>query len=108
MLSKYHSREVVQSVELMLHYLAPLCDAVETLMSDYIDGEVRKWRSIRQTLVVIFVVLIGICYVFLLKKAISRLEKKKQLTRSMLLMIPLRAISVAESLRKAISDLILH
>lgn len=100
--------EVVQGVELMLHYLAPLCDDVETLMNKYIDEEVRTWRSIRETLVIICILLIAFCHLFLFKQAISRLEKKKQLTRSMLLMIPSRAISVAESLRKAISDLVLH
>jgi len=92
----------------MLHYLAPLCDAVYTRMNHYIDDTVQKWRQIRETLVVVFLLLIAFCYLFLFKRAISRLEKKKQLTRSMLLMIPARAISVAESLRKAIADLVLH
>lgn len=92
----------------MLHYLAPLCDAVCTRMNHYIDETVQKWRTIREALVAIFLLVITLCYLFFFKRAIFRLEKKKQLTRSMLLMIPSRAISVAESLRRAIADLVLH
>ena len=99
---------VVQSTQQMLHYLAPLCDEVESLMEQYYTQDVQQWRTIREVLLVCFMLVLLLSYLCLFKPAISQLEKKKQQTRSMLLIIPARAMAIAESLRKAVADLVLH
>lgn len=100
--------DLLQVLDLLLHYLSPLYSHVGSLLNQYFTDDVKKWRSIRETLLIFFELLLVFCYFFLFKRAINGLEKKKQLTRSMLLIIPSKAIAQAESLRKAIADLVLH
>ena len=100
--------ELLTNLDLLLHYLSPLYAQVEADLNQYYTDDVQQWRSIRQTLLIFFELLLVFCYLFMFKRAISGLEKKKTLTRSMLLIIPSKAIAQAESLRKAIADLILH
>jgi hypothetical protein len=100
--------EINAALKLLIQNLFPLCDYTESRLRDYYAQLVSQFKMIREVFLGIFIAVVVIQYFILFKRAISTLEKKKQLARSMLLMIPQKALEYAQSVREAVSAMVLH
>lgn len=102
------AEEINACIQLFLEEIDPLTVSTELMMVDYYATVVGKFKTIREAFLGCFICLCFAFYFLVIKRAISVLEKKKQLTRSMLLMIPSKAFQIAQALRDAVAEMVLH
>jgi hypothetical protein len=102
------AEDINDCIQLLLEEIDPLITSTEAMMVDYYAIVVSKFKSIREAFLGCFIFLCIVFYFLVIKRAISVLEKKKQLTRSMLLMIPSKAFHIAQALREAVTEMVLH
>lgn len=105
---KAAQEDINASIQLFLEEIDPLIEATENMIQDYYSTVVAKFKTIREAFLGCFIFLCLVFYFLVYKRAISVLEKKKQQTRSMLLMIPSKAFTVALALREAVADMVLY
>jgi hypothetical protein len=92
-------------LKLQYLYINQTCYEIEHTIIDYYTGMVNNYNFI-QTLVLIFYYIFSVAYmIFIFRRTLNYHERKKKMTRSMLLLLPHRIVEYSRQIQKALENM---
>ncbi|OMJ87101.1 hypothetical protein SteCoe_11251 [Stentor coeruleus] len=99
------STELSDLLKLQYTYLNATCYEVEHIIIRYYTNIVNNYNFI-QEMVLIFYYIFCVSYmIFIFRRTISYHERKKKMTRSMLLLLPQRVVEYSKQIQKALENM---
>jgi len=100
--------DLLRNIKLDYRYLGDYMQVLEDDFMDYYKLAIDKYRFIREIVLVVYVLFCAFFYIVLFQKSLLKLEKKKQLTRSMLLLLPENVVAYSNDLQEALKKIKFH
>ena len=92
-------------LKLQYSYINQTCYEIEHTIIDYYTGMVNNYNFI-QTLVLIFYYIFSVSYmIFIFRRTLNYHERKKKMTRSMLLLLPHRIVEYSRQIQRALENM---
>lgn len=98
-------QELALIVDAELKFLSSACREVEKVVLNYYKSVLSGFQTGRIVALAVFLAIGLLHYVFGLSRDVRETEKRKRLTRSMLIMLPFGVVRKAQSLQEAIQSL---
>ncbi|OMJ73804.1 hypothetical protein SteCoe_27447 [Stentor coeruleus] len=99
------SSELLPLLKLQYHYINASCYEVEHIIINYYTSIVNTYNFI-QEMVLIFYYIFCVSYMILIfRRTLNYHERKKKMTRSMLLLLPQRVVEFSKHIQKALENM---
>lgn len=104
---RWNAQYDVMTLMMRLHLenLLPMSLEMQDIVLKYFEDIVVRYEFIRQLVLIFFCITIAFYYIFVIRRGINRQERKKRLTRNMLLLLPQKVVGNSSDLQSALADL---